>query len=169
MGGGSGTRLYYRSVKFMPADNARVAEKLTSGFTKSIKFISTDFNQCPNLVNPGSSLVQYQITTSVVHPLRVWLLSYPVIDGTNTGTPFTTPFTGLQCLQRPWYAPGVILGFFNQDNIQVNNINYFRQNLQTIQDHWEYLHEQFNVRDHDTNTYMLVCFLKLLLTCSVCV
>lgn len=33
-GGGSGTRLYYRSVKFMPADNARVAEKLTSGFTK---------------------------------------------------------------------------------------------------------------------------------------
>jgi hypothetical protein len=35
-GGGSGTRLYYRSVKFMPADNARVAEKLTSGFTKSV-------------------------------------------------------------------------------------------------------------------------------------
>lgn len=123
---------------------------------RSIKFISTDFNQMNTLINSGNTFVQYQITTSVVHPLRVWLLGYPVVSGTTV--PGGATFSSLQCLQRPWYAPGVVLGFFTQDNMQVNNINYFRQNLQTIQDH-------VSIRTH---SQISVCLFRLLLMIYLC-
>ena len=123
--GGSGTRLYYRSVKFSPADNAVVAQRLTAGFTKAVKFISCDWTPMTALVGTGSSPVQYQVATSVVHPLRMWVLPYqvPTIGGLVTNV-----------LQTSVYAPGVITGFFNQVNVQVNNVNYFRNNMQLTED-----------------------------------
>lgn len=129
-GGGRGTRLYYRSVKFSPADNARVAERLTTGFTKSIKFISTDWVQMNTLVGVNGGTTQYQIANSVVHPLRLWVLPYIVTGSTTASVQTTTVNTLLQ----PWYAPGVITGFFNQLNVLVNNIPYFRQNFQVTED-----------------------------------
>lgn len=143
----SGSRLYYRTVKFSPADNARMAEKLTTGFTKSVKFICTDWIQQNNLIDPNSGTMQYQIANSVVHPLRLWVLPYAV---NNNLTTTTDPVTGTAItvagsfLQDDTYAPGVITGYYNQTNVLVNNVPYYRQNMQNYQDLWEQLAEQFN-------------------------
>lgn len=155
---GSGTRLYYRTVKFSPSDNALMAEKLTTGFTKSIKFISTDWITQNGVIAVGNGTTQYQITASVVHPLRVWVLAYPV--NSNIVTPTTDPVTTLAIaplgalLQADSFAPGVITGFFNQVNILVNNVPYFRQNLQNNWDLWEQLREQFNPDDGSMIRYV---------------
>lgn len=144
-GGQMGTRLYYRVVKFSPADNARVAEKLTTGFTKSVKFISTDWFREPVPVTSGTSNHQFQFSTSVVHPLRVWVLPYPVINyvgGTQGALP--VPASTREALQDATFSPGVITGYFNQSNILINNIPYFRQNFITVDDLWEQLREQFD-------------------------
>jgi hypothetical protein len=143
--GGSGCRLYYRSVKFSPADNARMAERLTSGFTKSIKFISTDWIQpISNLIIPSQGTVQIQIEQSVVHPLRVWLLPYA--NNTNLTAQTTNPVTSLigSFIKSAVYAPGVLQGYFNQTNVLVNQVPYFRQAFQNFEDQWEQLREQFN-------------------------
>lgn len=144
--GAGGTRLYYRVVKFSPADNARMAEKLTTGFTKSIKFISTDWFREPVPVGVGASNHQFQFSTSVVHPLRVWVLPYPNPNyGAGTaGTQTVTAMSNREALQDPTYAPGVECPYFIQTNILVNNIPYFRQNFLTIDDLWEQLREQFD-------------------------
>jgi hypothetical protein len=109
-----------------------VAERLTTGFTKSIKFISTDWVQMNTLVPNGTGTTQYQVANSIVHPLRMWVLAYCVYGGSNTNV-----------LTQGFYAPGVITGFFNQINVLVNNIPYFRQNFQAVEDQFEQLREQF--------------------------
>lgn len=145
VGGQMGTRLYYRVVKFSPADNTRAAEMLTRGFTKSVKFISTDWFREPVPVTAGTSNHQFQFSTSVVHPLRVWVLPYPIttyvagVAGTQTVAASTR-----ESLQDPTYAPGVITGYYNQTNILINNVPYFRQNFITVDDLWEQLREQFD-------------------------
>lgn len=146
-GQGSTCRLYYRSVKFSPADNARTAQMLTTGFTKSVKFISTDWNQMQSLVpanNTGAGaavgqIVQYQITNSVVHPLRLWVLSYLVTSAATANAA-----ASVNVVTQPWYAPGVITGSFINTNVNVNNIPYFRQPQSTEEEQWEQLREQFN-------------------------
>lgn len=146
-GQGSTCRLYYRSVKFSPADNARTAQMLTTGFTKSVKFISTDWNQMQSLVpanNTGGGaavgqIVQYQITNSVVHPLRLWVLSYLVTSAATANAA-----ASVNVVTQPWYAPGVITGSFINTNVNVNNIPYFRQPQSTEEEQWEQLREQFN-------------------------
>jgi hypothetical protein len=144
-GGQMGTRLYYRVVKFSPSDNARAAEKLTAGFTKSIKFISTDWFREPVPVSVGTSNHQFQFSTSVVHPLRVWVLPYPVV-AYSAGTAGTVPVAAgtREALQDPTFSPGVITGYYNQTNILINNVPYFRQNFITVDDLWEQLREQFD-------------------------
>ncbi len=139
----SGTRLYYRVVKFSPADNARVAEKLTSGFTKSIKFISCDWFREPVPVPVGGSSHQFQFSTSVVHPLRVWVLPYAQNTYSGAVANLSQPNTR-EFLIDPTYAPGIITGHFTQTNILVNSIPYFRQNQQNYADQWEQLREQFD-------------------------
>lgn len=137
---GSGTpcRLYYRVVKFQPQDNTEMAKKLTAGFTKSFTFISTDWiipQGTP--VAPGGTTVQIYLSQSTVHPLRLWALGYPNNKLTGNGLPG-------QLIQSSSYAPGVVLGLFNNVNIQLNNQPYFRQNMQNTKDLWEQLREQFN-------------------------
>ena len=130
-GQGQGTtcRLYYRSVKFSPADNARAAQMLTTGFTKAVKFISTDWNQMQSLVpaNNGvvGNIVQYQITNSVVHPLRLWVLGYLFTSNTTGASPPTGQFAPsalVNVLNQPWYAPGVVTGHFINTNVNINNV-----------------------------------------------
>lgn len=120
---------------------------LTTGFTKSVKFISTDWNQMQTLVpanNTGAgsavgNIVQYQITNSVVHPLRLWVLSYLVTSASTANSAAT-----VNVVTQPWYAPGVITGSFINTNVNVNNVPYFRQPQSTEEEQWEQLREQFN-------------------------
>lgn len=134
-GGAEACRWYYRTVKFSPTDTARMAEMLTTGFTKSFKFISTDFNQASNTVGTGSQFYQYQFATSSVHPLRCHAYFAPII---NNGT------TTVNALSTFNYAPGVEPSLWLQTNVTVNNIPYYRQNFQNQQDQWEIVREQFN-------------------------
>lgn len=137
-GTGEPCRLYYRVVKFQPQDNSEMAKKLTAGFTKSFTFISTDWvlaQQGP--IIPGTNTQQFYLSQSVVHPLRLWVLGY----ANNKSTGNTLPGS---LIQSSSFAPGVTQGMFNQCNVQVNAIPYFRQNLQNQHDLWEQLREQFN-------------------------
>jgi hypothetical protein len=136
--GAQGTRLYYRVVKFSPADNARMAEKLTTGFTKSIKFISADWFREPVPVSNASATHQFQFSTSVVHPLRVWVQPYPVLTyAAGTAGQVSTPAQSREALVDPTFAPGVVTAYFSQSNIQVNNVPYYRQNFSSVDDLWE--------------------------------
>jgi hypothetical protein len=144
--GGTGCRLYYRSVKFSPADTARMAQKLTTGFTKSLKFISTDWVIPPgNIIAPGTGPVQQQLEQSVVHPCRVWVLPYP--NNTNlaplvNSVPVVPQFQG-SFISSYVYASGILPGQFTSTNILVNNVPYWRQDFTTPTDHWNQLKEQF--------------------------
>jgi len=134
-GGSEACRWYYRTVKFSPTDNARMAEMLTTGFTKSFKFISTDYQQASTIVGTGNQPLQYQFATSSVHPLRCHAVFVPQYNnGTSTVDAWSTF----------WYAPGVEPALFTQTNVQVNNIPYYRQNFQNQQDQWEIVREQFD-------------------------
>lgn len=135
----SGCRLYYRSCKFTPADNARMAAMLTTGFTKSLKFETVDWILPANyIVQPGSGPAQFNLEQSCVHPVRIWVLSYPNNVALSTGAGVGS------FLQSNTYATGIVPGYWNNTNILVNNNPYWRQNFQTYQDQWEQLREQFN-------------------------
>lgn len=139
-GGGSGCRLYYRACKFQPADTARMAQLLTTGFTKSIKFMSTDWIIPPNnIIGVGPTQLQQQLEQSVVHPLRVWVLSYPNNLNLNS-----SPAAGQGSFIRSnLYSSGVVVGSFTQTNMLVNNVPYWRQNFQNPTDMWNQIKEQF--------------------------
>lgn len=156
----TGCRLYYRSVKFSPADNARMSERLAAGFTKSIKFISTDWISPNQLYASGSAQQQVNVEQSVVHPLRVWVLSYP-----NTVTTTGSVTTGTSWLRAGNYASGVNPIMWSNTNMLVNNVPYWRQNFTTFQDMWEQLREQFSpdtgsmIRQIDWRNYKrYLCF-----------
>jgi len=134
-GGSESCRWYYRTVKFSPTDNARMAEMLTTGFTKSFKFISTDYQQASTIVGTGNQPLQYQFATSSVHPLRCHAVFVPQY---NNGTATQDAWASF------WYSPGVEPALFTQTNVQVNNIPYYRQNFQNQQDQWEIVREQFD-------------------------
>lgn len=129
----NGTRLYYRSIKFSPADNARAAQMLTTGFTKSIKFISTDWIQ-QSTTAPTDMMNSYRIANSVVHPLRLWILGYLS----------TTAAVPVLSIGTYWHAAAVVNAHYDQCNVLVNNIPYRRQPMQTQVEQWEELAEQFD-------------------------
>lgn len=136
-------RLYYRVVKFQPQDNTEMAKKLTAGFTKSFTFISTDWIiPQGGPISSSSSVSQIYLSQSVVHPLRLWALGYANNASINVvnGVP-TKPGAFIQSAS---YAPGVVTGLFNNVNVLVNNLPYFRQNMQNTHDLYEQLREQFN-------------------------
>jgi len=152
-----------------------MAERLTTGFTKSIKFISTDWFREPVPVAVGTSTHQFQFSTSVVHPLRIWVVPYPYITFPIAGVAGLNAVSAgsREMLTDPTFAPGVVCGYFTQTNILVNNgqfihsymhhcacyifthayitsfcifaVPYFRQNFQTVDDLWEQLREQLSV------------------------
>lgn len=136
-------RLYYRVVKFQPQDNSEMAKKLTAGFTKSFTFISTDWiipQGGPIASQPNTT--QIYLSQSVVHPLRLWALGYANNAGINqVGGVNTKPGSFIQSSS---YAPGVVTGLFTNVNVLVNNLPYYRQNMQNPHDLYEQLREQFN-------------------------
>lgn len=136
-------RLYYRVVKFQPQDNAEMAKKLTAGFTKSFTFISTDWiiPQGGPIASSGTAS-QIYLSQSVVHPLRLWALGYANNASINQVAGVNTKPGAF--IQSSSYAPGVVTGMFSNVNVLVNNLPYYRQNLQTTHDLYEQLREQFN-------------------------
>ncbi len=107
---------------------------------RSIKFISCDWFREPVAVSAGTSNHQFQFSTSVVHPLRVWVLPYPQFPGGLSGTTSNlTQSLIREALIDPTFAPGVVTGAFTQTNMLVNSIPYFRQNQQNVDDQWEQL------------------------------
>lgn len=137
-------RLYYRTVKFSPADNARISEQMQKGFTKKIKFLSTDYNQVNSSTFPPTSGLCL-ITNSVVAPMRVWALCYAdkgagnspwggVLQGGIGGAVGDACVCSTQTVQN---------GFKNT-NILINNQPYFKLAYQTADDFWVALRDQFN-------------------------
>lgn len=150
IGANSGCRLWYKSVKYSPEDAARVSEMFAKGYTRSVKFLSTDYVPWGGLgpVAPGGAMNQ-TLTTSVVQPLRVWVLLYPVFSGSGVVVPTATSTANAQpanALQRSDYSWGVIPGFLQDVQIQVNNLPYFRnvinQGGNYPQDWYERMKEQ---------------------------
>lgn len=153
---GSTARLYYRSIKLNPAENEAFRTKLMRGFTKSIKFISTDMGFSP----PGAlTSIQnsYVISPSIVWPLRVWAMLYT--NGTTNNN--TTRFTG-GALAGNWisgpsgggtaanYSQAaqcglqVTHGWMKNAQISVNNQPYFKVPLNTPDDFWLQFKDQLN-------------------------
>ncbi len=130
--GSAGCRLYYRTVKFSPADNERMAALLNQGFKRNIKFLVTDWIIPPNAVRtiPATvgALLQQQITQSSVHPVRVWCMLY------ETGA-----------LSSYQYSIGMCTGKLLNANILINNVPYFRNFLLNSNDMWEQLKEQVQI------------------------
>lgn len=153
-GSNSGCRLWYKSVKYAPEDMARVADMFAKGYTRSVKFISTDYVPWSGLAsiapagsNTSGGAMNQTLTTSVVQPLRVWALLYPVFAGTAVGTSGTTQnIQSANALQRSDYSWGTIPGFLQDVQIQVNNLPYFRnvinQGGNYPQDWYERIKEQ---------------------------
>lgn len=140
-GVGSGCRLYYRSVKLSPSDNQAFADRLKRGFTKKIKFMSTDNFQPSAQIAAGSSN-SLVIAPSIVAPVRVWALLYRT--GALTGGVGTyAANNGLQ----------VVHGTMKNANILINNQQYYKNNLQTVDDFWLQLREQFNPTTGSMITY----------------
>lgn len=132
VGANSGCRLWYKSVKYAPEDAARISDMFAKGYTRSVKFISTDYIPYAGLspLQPGQTLNQ-TLTTSVVQPLRIWTLLYPVFaNGSSTtgivGTNAAGNTQPANSLQRSDYSWGTVPGFLQDVQIQVNNLPYYR-------------------------------------------
>ncbi len=141
----TGCRLYYRSIKFNPADTSKLAALMEKGYTRAVKFVSTDFVFGATGVNQGTQIDQ-TITTSVVQPLRVWILMYPRFPITGAGSSGTNIAVQPVALARSDYASGVLTGRLQDCNIKINNIPYYRNQINSQgnypQDWWERYKEQ---------------------------
>ncbi len=132
---GQGARLYVRNVKFNAADSERMNAKLAENFTKSINFITTDY--IPDLSSTShtfgdgvsSMMFQQQIVSSVVYPLRIWMLCYPDTALTNNDAALRWPLTD---------CPFIL----NQANVLINGVPYWKNPLIWPHDHWEMLKDQ---------------------------
>ena len=139
--GGTGCRLYYRTVKFSPTDTAKIAGRLVKGYTLSTRFIVTDWIIPSNyIISTGNAPTQQQVTTSTVHPMRMWVLAYPNNSNISSGSNIVGQGSFIRSFS---YSAGVLPGFFNQTNVNLNNYQYFVQNFQNPMDLWNQLKEQF--------------------------
>lgn len=162
-GGGtiSGCRMYYRSIKLNPAENAEFAAHLTKGFTKRVKFISTD-NYFPSQPIPPTGTTSLQISSAIVWPLRVWALLYGngnvSTNGPQTGA-LSGDFISTSATVNQAAVNGlqVVHGWMQNANIQINNQNYFVNPLQTVDDFWCQIRDQFN-----KNTQSMIDYDKFL-------
>lgn len=166
--GSSGTnpcRLYYRSVKFAAEDNVAVTEMLKEGYTKNIKFLSTDFVLDRNIAydvgnststsywnrsTVESSQVTRQLTSSIVNFTRLVAMMWPGINMpgawvNNTTTMAINSTAYGQCgYDSPYLPSGCPTGVIRQANLQINSQNYFTNWLLNEYDFWNQLSDQFN-------------------------
>lgn len=150
---GQGCRLYYRSIKLNPTENDAFKSKLLKGFTKKIKFISTD-SYYPTQAVYSKTGNSFQIAPSIVWPLRVWVMLY------SNGTPNSQNITAQSgSLAGNWGSGGpssgnvgqaaqcglqVTHGWMTNANISVNNQPYFKTPLMTPDDFWLQFKDQLN-------------------------
>jgi len=113
-------RLWYHRVGFHPAENAVVAEKMLTGFTKLIRYTQTDILR-QSIDAGGNGSISPQISTNVINPKRVFAMVYPK-DAVNSDS---------------WPSPCATgaLGFSSL-NIQVNNTPYFSRPQNTLESQW---------------------------------
>jgi hypothetical protein len=150
---GQGCRLYYRSIKLNPTENEAFKTKLMRGFTKKIKFISTDIYQHTSAVfaKTGNSMV---IAPSIVWPLRVWVLLYSngtsgsqnvyAQNGSLCGNWGSGPPSATAVAQAAQCSLQCTHGWMTNANISVNNQPYFKNALMTPDDFWLQFKEQLN-------------------------
>jgi hypothetical protein len=140
------TRLYYKSVKFLPGLNEQLIHKLNSGYTKKVFFRVTD-TYLPNASTTNQTTGTINITPSSasVHPLRVWLLA------ANTGGLSTS---GSSTVVGTFTFPGQ----FTNCNVQINNTNYYQNALNTPAEQYEILAEQFPGHGHSNRAGSLITY-----------
>ncbi len=157
---GTGCRLYYEVVKLNPTENEMFKNKLQRGFTKKIKFISTDVFKKSTLTSGTDTQL---IAPAIVWPLRVWAMLFTANAATAINDPYsalgggwlntvpsTTGVTGSGATTTSGSAFGaqnglqVVHGWLTNANILVNNQQYFRNNLQTPDDFWCQFKDQVN-------------------------
>lgn len=153
---GQGARLYVRNVKFNAADSERMNAKLAENFTKSINFISTDYipdrSSGTDFGVGDTTPFQQEIVSSVVYPLRIWMLCYPDVALTSNAAALRWPLNSL---------PYVL----DQANVLVNSQPYWKNPLVWPHDHWQMFKDQMPSEGGSIVTYndyvrfgSLMCF-----------
>ena len=151
---GNTCRLYYRSLKLNPTENEAFKTKLMRGFTKKIKFISTDTFQMNGAIFQTTNN-SFVISPAIVWPLRVWAMLYTngttnsavsqAQSGSLCGAYISNPSTGgTQPSQAAQCGLQVCHGWMTNANIQVNNQPYFKVPLSTPDDFWLQFKDQLN-------------------------
>jgi hypothetical protein len=116
-------KLWYHRVGFHPSENAVIAEKMLTGFTKLVRYTQTDiFRQSLDVGANGS--ISPQIITNVINPKRVFAMVYPkdMVNSDAWPSPCATGALGFSSL-----------------NIQVNNSPYFSRPQNTLESQWQAL------------------------------
>lgn len=157
-------RLYYRSVKFAAEDNVAVTEMLKEGYTKNIKFLSTDFVLDRNIpytnttdstaywvrATQQSAQVTRQLTSSIVNFRRLVAMMWPGINMPGAWVNNTTTMAinstayGQSGYDSPYLPSGCPTGVIRNANLQINSQNYFTNWLLNEFDFWNQLSDQFN-------------------------
>ena len=153
IGGGNGScRLYYKTVKYTDVVGAQIAERMAQGFTKTVKYITTDYTTLATAVSAAALTTSVQvpsfiISAGTVRPLRVWCLlpSATQLLGTPALNTTITPATN-NCVD-PNVWPIVCTGRLINSNILINGTNYFNNNIagnngNTDYEWWQFLKEQ---------------------------
>jgi len=110
------SRLLCKTVKFKPEAASAIGKALSSGISKTIEYQVTNLFTFSNLSTTNNSINQL-ITSSLVRPCRVWIFCAPS-GGLNSH----------QTLSPPVTQAGI--RFYNC-NLQVNNSNFFANNINT--------------------------------------
>jgi hypothetical protein len=127
-------RLKMKTVKFHSETAKKIKAHFDKGFTKTIQYTVTDYYKpiaSFNLAAGATTGVNQLITNSAIRPVRLWCLPVPQV-GTTPGilSPANT-------------FPGSIgPGYLTQCNIQVNNENYYNNNLQSQYDFYKIIETQ---------------------------
>jgi hypothetical protein len=113
-------RLWYHRVGFHPSENAVVAEKMLTGFTKLVRYTQTDIVRQAVLAT-DSGVFSQQISTNVINPKRVFAMVYPanVVNQDTWPSPCATGAWGFTSL-----------------NIQVNGSPYFSRPQANLESQW---------------------------------
>lgn len=133
-GQGGSCYLYYRSLTFGPEDNKRIVQQITDGTWQTVDYIIT---QVPPVMNvPAGAMINQNLTQAVAAPLRV----IGIFQQSNA---LTSP---VLCSQTSTVR---LSGF----NIMVNGTPLYRNSLQSDNEFWQIMAEQFDPNTGSVITY----------------
>jgi len=124
---GTQPRLYYHKVKMSSDDEIKAVKLVESGYSKTISYSHHRVKDIAALAADGDQ--DREVLTDAVNAKRVWVLA-------NTSSALMK--------SNSWPSPVVTgpLGLRNA-NIFVRDVRYFDQNLNTLEQQWKALQEQF--------------------------